>query len=114
METTVENILLMVAAVPGLYGFLCWFRRNINAHKAARWVKDTHREEWNGLHWLAQRNNWAGVEVLISNGRISGPEVDAYRERDEYLEKATWVGLLASAMLVLVIVLLKLVVSAAG
>ena len=77
-------------------------------------MKDTHRKEWNGLHWLAQRNNWAGVEVLISKGRISGPEVDAYRERDEYLEKATWVGLLASAMLVLVIVLLKLVVSAAG
>jgi hypothetical protein len=114
MDTSVENILIMVAAVPGLYGFLCWVRRSINAHKAARWVKDTHRDEWNGLHWLAQRNNWAGVEVLISNGRISGPEVDAYRERDEYLEKATWVGLLVSAMLVLVIVLLKLVVSAAG
>ena len=114
MYTRVENILIMVAAVPGLYGFLCWIRRSINAHKAARWVKDNYREEWNGMHWLAQRNNWAGVEVLISNGVISGPEVDAYRERDEYLEKATWVGLLVSAMLVLVIVLLKLVVSAAG
>ena len=114
MDATVENILLMVAASPGLYGFLCWIRRSINAHKAARWVKETHREEWNGLHWLAQRNNWAGVEVLISNGSISGPEVDAYTKRDEYLEKATWGGLLVSAMLVLAIVLLKLVVSGPG
>ena len=40
MDMTVENILIMVAAVPGLYGFLCWVRRSVNAHKAASWVKD--------------------------------------------------------------------------
>ena len=111
MDTTVENILAVSAALPGLYGFVCWIRRSFNAQKAARWVKGNHREEWNSLHWLAQRNPWAGVEVLITKGSISGPEMDEYRARDEYLEKATWVGLFISAVLLLAIFVLKYVVS---
>jgi len=114
MDTTVENILAVVAAMPGVYGFICLIRRSFNAQRAARLVKDTHQEEWNKLHWLAQRNSWAGVEVLISKGLISGPQVDEYRARDEYLEKATWVGLLISAILLLVIVVLKYVSSIFG
>ena len=103
----VENIAIVAAALPGLYGFLCWVRRSIHAHRTAKWVKATHREEWNDLHWLARRNSWAGIEVLIKKGLLSGPEVDAFRARDEYLEKATWVGLLISALLLLCIVLVK-------
>jgi hypothetical protein len=114
MATVVENIVLVAAALPGLYGFLCWVRRNINAQRTAAWVKATHREEWNGLHWLAKRNSWAGVEVLIKKGLISGPEVSTFRARDEYLEKATWVGLFISALLLLFIIVLKGVVSLLG
>ncbi|MDH3637598.1 MAG: hypothetical protein OES09_03955 [Gammaproteobacteria bacterium] len=107
MGTTVENILVLAAALPGVYGFLCWLRRNINAQRAATWVKEHHRTEWNGLHWLAKRNPWAGVEALIKKGLISGPEVNEFRARDEYLEKATWVGLFISALLLLSIIVLK-------
>ena len=107
MGTVVENIFIVAAALPGLYGFLCWVRRNIHAQRTAEWVKATHREEWNGLHWLAKRNSWASVEALIKKGLLSGPEVNAFRERDEYLEKATWVGLFISALLLLCIFLLK-------
>jgi hypothetical protein len=82
MGTTVENIFAVAAAMPGVYGFICLIRRSFNAQRAARLVKDTHQEEWNNLHWLAQRNSWAGVEVLISKGLISGPQVDEYRARD--------------------------------
>jgi len=114
MGATVENILAVVAAMPAVYGFTCWIRRSFNAQIAARLVKDTHPEEWNKLHWLAQRNSWAGVEVLITKGLISGPEVDVYRARDEYLEKATWVGLLISAILLLAICVLKYVSSIIG
>jgi hypothetical protein len=96
-------------SLTGLYGFVCWIRRGINAQKAAGWARENHPEEWNNLHWLAQRNPWAGVEVLITKGLISGPEVEKYRARDEYLEKGIWVGLFVSAMLLLVILALKYV-----
>jgi len=114
MDTTFENILAVAAAMPGVYGFACLIRRSFNAQRAARLVKGTHQKEWNKLHWLAQRNSWAGVEVLITKGLISGPQVDEYRARDEYLEKATWVGLLISAILLLVIFVLKYVFSIFG
>lgn len=93
--------------MPGVYGFICWIRRSFNAQRMARWVRKAHEEEWNNLHWLARRNTWAGVEVLITKGLISGPEVSEFRARDEYLEKATWVGLLLSAVLTLAIVVWK-------
>ena len=114
MDAPTENILVVAAALPGLYGFVCWIRRGINAQKAAGWARGTHPEEWNNLHWLAQRNPWAGVEVLITKGLISGPEVEEYRARDEYLEKGIWVGLFISAMLLFVILVLKYVVSLLG
>jgi len=97
--------------LPGLYGFICWVRRYINAQRTAEWVKATHREEWDGLHWLAKRNSWAAVEVLIKKGLLSGQEVSAFRVRDEYLEKATWVGLITSALLLLVIIVFKGVIA---
>jgi hypothetical protein len=111
MNISVENVFVLAAALPGLYGFTCWIRRSINASRAARWVQRTHRDEWNDLHWLAKRNSWAGVEVLIKKGLISGPEVKEFRVRDESLERATWVGLFISAVLLLVIVVLKGVVA---
>jgi len=57
---------------------------------------------------LAKRNAWAGVEVLVSRGLISGPEVTEFNAQDEKLEQATWVGLFISAALLLLVVLLKL------
>jgi len=114
MDTTTENILVLAAALPGLYGVVCWIRRGFNAQKAAAWVRGNHPEEWNNLHWLAQRNTWAGVEVLITKGLISGHEVEEYRARDEYLEKRTWVGLFISGLLLLVILVLKYVGSLLG
>lgn len=63
--------------------------------------------KWNALPWLARRNPWAGVETLIAKALISGPKVDEFRRRDDYLEKATWIGLLVSALLLLAIFLLK-------
>ena len=112
MHATVENILAGMAALPGLYGFVCWIRRSVNAQKAAGWVKARHRDEWSKLHWLARRNPWAAVEVLISKGLISGAELDEYRARDEYLEKATWVGLFISALLLFIIAMFKYIASA--
>jgi hypothetical protein len=114
METTTENILAMVAALPALYGLICWVRRGFNARKAARWVRRKHRQEWNNLHWIAKRNPWAGVEALITKGLLSGPEVEEYRTRDEYLEKASWIGLFISAVLLLSILTLQFVVSTFG
>ena len=114
MNATVENILAVVAVMPGVYGFVCWIRRSFNAQKAARSIRDAHPEEWNALHWLARRSPWAGIEVLITKGLISGPLVDEYRARDEYLEKATWVGLLLSAFLLLVVFALKYALSVFG
>jgi hypothetical protein len=111
MDASVENVFVVAAALPGLYGFICWIRRSINAQRAARWVQKAHRDEWNGLHWLAKRNSWAGVEVLIKKGLISGSEVNEFRVRDENLERATWVGLFVSAVLLLVFVVLKGVVT---
>ena len=107
-------MLVVLAALPGLYAFICWIRRTLNAQKAARWVKANHHDEWNKLHWLAQRNAWAGVNILITKGLISGTEVNKFQARDEYLEKATWTGLLVSALLLLVIVVLKYAVLAPG
>lgn len=103
----VENILVVIAALPGLYAVICWIRRTLNAQKAARSVKANHRDEWNELHWLAQRNPWAGVNVLITKGLISVAEVNKFQSQDEHLEKATWIGLLVSALLLLVIAVLK-------
>ena len=114
MGTTTENILAGAAALPGLYGFVCWIRRGFNARRAAAWAKEHHEEAWNDLHWLARRNPWAGVEALITKGLVSGPELEEYRTRDEYLEKATWVGLLASAVLLLAILALRQVASILG
>lgn len=111
MNTTTESILAVAAALPGLYGIVCWIRRRSNARRAARWARSNHEEEWNRLHWLARRNHWAGVEALITKGLVSGPEVEKYRERDEYLAKATWVGLFISALLLLVILALESVAS---
>ena len=114
MDTTTESILAVAAVLPGLYGCVCWVRRGFNARRAVGWIRSNHEEKWNGLHWLAKRNHWAGVEVLIAKGLISGPEVEKYRARDEYLEKATWVGLFISAALLLVILVLKYVASIVG
>ncbi|NNE64428.1 MAG: hypothetical protein HKN34_10120 [Gammaproteobacteria bacterium] len=114
MDTTTEDILAMVAALPGLYGFVCWIRRVFNAQRAAGWAKANYPEEWNNLHWLAQRNNRAGVEILITKGLISGSEVQKYRARDEYLDKSTWVGLFISAILLLVILVFKFFASLIG
>ena len=114
MDTTPENIVAAVAAVPALYGIVCWIRRGANARMAAKWVRKNYEKEWKSLHWLAKRNPWAGVEVLITKGLISGPEVEEYRARDEYLEKATWVGLLLSAVLSLTGLTLQYVVSTFG
>lgn len=111
MDTGIENILAVAAALPALYGFVCWIRRFFNTQKAAGWIKGNHPQEWNSLHWLAQRNLWAGVEILITKGLISGPEIEEYRSRDEYLEKATWAGLFVSAILLFVILVLKYVAS---
>ena len=108
MTITTENILALVAALPGLYSVFCWVRRIINAAKAAKWVKEHYSAEWDSLHWLAKRNAWAGVEVLVSRGLISGPEVTEFNAQDEKLEQATWVGLFISAALLLLVVLLKL------
>lgn len=107
MNTTVENILALIAGIPAVYGFICWIRRSLNASSAAAWVKKTYPDEWNGLHWLARRNPGAGIQVLVAKGLISGPEVDEFRARDEYLEKATWIGLLVTAVLLLVIAVWK-------
>jgi hypothetical protein len=101
---TLETVLAAAAATPGIYGFVCWIRRGTNARRAARWAKETHPDDWSALHWLARRNAWAGVEVLIAQKKIAGPEVDGFRARDGYLEKAAWIGLLISAVLLLVIV----------
>jgi hypothetical protein len=114
MNTTTETILAAAAALPGLYGLVCWIRRGFNARRTARWVKRNHEKEWNSLHWLGKRNHWAGVEALITKGLISGPEVEEYRARDDYFEKATWVGLLVSAVLLLVILALQFVASTFG
>ena len=114
MDTITENILTMVAALPGLYGFICWIRRDFNTRKAAKWIREKYEQEWNNLHWLAKRNPRSGIEILITKGLISGPKVEEYRTRDEYLEKATWIGLFISAVLILIILVLQLVASAFG
>ena len=114
MDASTETILVMAAALPAAYGIACWICRVLNAKRTAEWVKEYHPNEWNGLHWLAQRNAWAGVEVLITKGVISGPGVEAYRSRDEYLEKRIWLGLFISALLLLGILVLKYVLSLKG
>jgi hypothetical protein len=111
MGATAETVLAAAAALPGLYGIACWLRRGFNARKAAAWVMQNHPEEWQSLHWLARRHPRAGVEVLVTKGLISGPEVEEYRALDQYLEKATWVGLFVSAALLSVIVALKIIAS---
>lgn len=114
LDMTVEDLIMIAAAGPGVYGFICWLRRSFHARKVARGLRETYREEWNSLHWVARRNPLAGIEVLISKGLISGPEVDDFIARDEYLEKATWIGLLISAVLLLVIALWKYAASVLG
>jgi hypothetical protein len=107
MDTTLENSLVVMAALPALYGVVCWIRRTVNTLQTARWVRETHIEEWNNLHWLAKQFPWPGIEVLVKKGRICGPEVDEFRARDEYFEKGTWIGLLISALLLAVILVIK-------
>ncbi len=114
MDTITENILAMAAALPCLYGIICWIRRSFNSRKVARWIREKYEQEWNSLHWIAKRNPQAGIEVLITKGLISGPEVDEYRARNEYLEKATWIGIFISAVLLLVVLALKFALSAFG
>jgi hypothetical protein len=109
--TTVESISGGIAAVPGMYGLVCWIRRSFHAQRMARRVRETHEEQWKELHWLTRRNPWAGIEVLVSKGLISGPEVNEYRARDEYLGKATWAGFLVSAALLLAIILGKIAIT---
>ena len=105
MSVTLEDILALVAALPGLYGCFCWVRRGNNARRMAKWVKENHPAAWRELHWLARLNDWAGIEVLIKKGMITGPEVKHFRERDESLETRTWLGLLISAGLLLTVAL---------
>jgi hypothetical protein len=114
MNSPVETILVAAAALPGLYAFICWARRNIHAGRMAKWARETHRDQWESLHWLGRAHGASGIEVLITKGLISGPEVNKFRARDDYLEKATWVGLLISALLLLVIALLKFIGSLLG
>jgi hypothetical protein len=109
MRATAQYILAAVAVLPGFYGLVCWIRRSLNARKAAEWIKENHEEEWNDLHWLARRHPWAAIEALITKGLISGPVVDEYCTRDDYLEKASWLGLFISALLLLVILTLQYV-----
>jgi hypothetical protein len=114
VDTALEYSLVAVAALPGLYALVCWVRRTMNTLKTAKWVRETHSEGWNNLPWLAKQFPWAGIEVLIKNGLVSGPEVDQFRARDEYFEKAIWMGLLISALLLLVFVVIKSVVTHFG
>ena len=107
MDGVVENVLALAALIPAVYGCICWIRRRLNALRVARWAKEAHHKEWNDLHWLARRNPWAGVEALIHKGVISGAEADAFRARDEYLEKAGWVAFFLSAVLLLVVIAWK-------
>lgn len=114
MNPTVEDILAAVAALPAVYGLVCWFRRSANAQRTANRLKQTHGAQWNDLPWLTRRNSWAAIEALIAKGLLSGPIVDQFRARDEYLEKATWLGLLVSALLLLVLFVGKFVLATFG
>jgi hypothetical protein len=107
MSTTLEYSLVAVATLPGLYGLICWVRRTLNTLKTAKWVRENYGEEWNKLHWLAKQFPWAGIEALVTKGRISGPEVNRFRVRDEYFEKATWIGPLVSVLLLAVILVMR-------
>lgn len=99
MFFSTDTVIAVTISLPGLYGFICFFRRMINAKRAADWVRKNHQSEWRSLHWIARHSNWAGVEVLVSKGLISGSEIEEFRNKDEGLEKATWVGLFVSAAL---------------
>ncbi len=108
MAAPIDEILIAaIAVLPAVYGIACWIRRAVNALRMAAWVKRQYPEQWNGLHWLAKRHNQAGINVLISKGLIAGPEVDAWRRRDERMEKHTWLGLFGSAVLLLVLLIAK-------
>lgn len=98
---TALGMSICAAAASIAYAVLCWIRRDLNARRTARWARATHPAAWGRLHWLARRHPWAGVHVLITTGEISGPEVDAFRTRDDRLETGTWLGLLAAAVLLL-------------
>ena len=114
MISTTETAIAVAISLPGLYGFICFFRRMINSKRTADWVRRNHPAEWNSLHWLARRSNWAGVEVLVNKGLISGPELARFRTKDEDLEKATWVGLFISAALLFVVVVARTLASLLG
>jgi len=104
MVVSTSNVIAVVISLPGLYAFACFLRRMINAKQAADWVREHHKNAWNSIHWIARRSNWAGVEVLVSKGMVSGPEIETFRRKDENLEKATWGGLILSAALLLAVV----------
>ena len=105
MSPPVEAFVLFVAALPALYGFLCLFLRAGNARKTALWVRTHYPAHWNDLHWLARRHAWAGIETLIKKGLLTGNEIEKFRRRDEQLEKRSWLGVLSSALLILLFAL---------
>ncbi len=114
MYFSADTVIAVVISLPGLYGFICFFRRMLNAKRAADRLRKNHQSEWNSLHWLARRSNWAGIEVLASKGLISGPELEMFRNKDESLEKATWVGLFISAALLFLVVIAKTIAELFG
>lgn len=97
--------MLLVAALPALCGFLCLVLRAINARKTALWVRTHYPAHWNGLHALARHHAWAAVEILIKKGLLSGDKIAEFRRRDEQLEKCSWLGVLSSALLILMFAL---------
>jgi len=114
MNITVGSILATVAALPGVYGIVCWIRLEFNARNAARWIRRKYKEEWNRLNWIVKRNPRAAVEALITKGLISEAEAEEYHVHDNYLEMATWIGLLITALLLLAILAVQLVASTIG
>jgi hypothetical protein len=109
LGTTVENISVIVAAIPGLWSFVCWARRSIHAQKMMNRIKKTNPQVWNQLPTLGRLHSSAGVDLLVTKGLIQGPEVNKFLEQDEYLEKSTWLGLLISAVLLFLVALLKFI-----
>ena len=111
MFISADTVIALTISLPALYSFSCFLRRMINAKRAADWVRKHHQPQWKNLHWITRRSNWAGVEVLVTKGLISGPEIEAFRNRDESLEKATWGGLFISAALLLLVLIAKTLAS---
>ena len=114
MGKTFEYVFVAVAALPALYGLTCWVRGTLNTLRTAKWARENHRAAWDGLPWLAKQLPWSGIEALITKGLISGPEVDRFRARDEYFEKALWAGILGSALLAAIGLVIKAIFDTFG